>query len=354
MDAFILPCTVFRLLLGGVLLMAAAGKLLHRQAYVQTLAEFGIPTALRPQLAWLMPMCELAIAFMLTLAMSTWWSAIAGAALLALYNAVLAYKLLQGQRPSCNCFGQQDATPIGLTTLLRNGVLLSMAGALIYAGPAYAHAPLWPHLAEILLTAPTLSLCVAVMALQWWLLQHALRQNGRLILRMDTLELRLDAANIEPLHAVDMRPRGLAIGSMAPDFALPEMGTGESITLAQLRSAGLPVLLVFSDIACGPCAELAPRIERWHRQYQGCISIAVILRVDAGQLHRPHTAGSCTTLLQEDRQVSERYDALVTPSAVLVSAEGTIASHLALGSKDIYDLLESTAPQIDENRNIAA
>lgn len=354
MDAFILPCTVFRLLLGGVLLMAAAGKLLHRQAYVQTLAEFGIPTALRPQLAWLMPMCELAIAFMLTLAMSTWWSAIAGAALLALYNAVLVYKLLQGQRPSCNCFGQQDATPIGLTTLLRNGVLLSMAGALIYAGPAYAHAPLWPHLAEILLTAPTLSLCVAVMALQWWLLQHALRQNGRLILRMDTLELRLDAANIEPPHAVDMRPRGLAIGSMAPDFALPEMGTGESITLAQLRSAGLPVLLVFSDIACGPCAELAPRIERWHRQYQGCISIAVILRVDAGQLHRPHTAGSCTTLLQEDRQVSERYDALVTPSAVLVSAEGTIASHLALGSKDIYDLLESTAPQIDENRNIAA
>ena len=354
MDAFTLPFTVLRLLLGAILLMAAAGKLLHRQAYAQTLAEFGIPTALRPQLAWLMPMCELAIAFMLTLAMSTWWSAIAGAALLALYNAVLVYKLLQGQRPSCNCFGQQDATPIGLTTLLRNGVLLSMAGALIYAGPAYAHAPLWPHLAEILLTAPTLSLCVAVMALQWWLLQHALRQNGRLILRMDTLELRLDAANIEPPHAVDMRPRGLAIGSMAPDFALPEMGTGESITLAQLRSAGLPVLLVFSDIACGPCAELAPRIERWHRQYQGCISIAVILRVDAGQLHRPHTAGSCTTLLQEDRQVSERYDALVTPSAVLVSAEGTIASHLALGSKDIYDLLESTAPQIDENRNIAA
>lgn len=354
MDAFIVPFTVLRLLLGGVLLMAAAGKLLHRQAYAQTLAEFGIPTALQPQLAWLMPTCELAIAFMLTLAMSTWWSAIACAALLALYNAVLAYKLLQGQRPSCNCFGQQDATPIGPTTLLRNGVLLSMAGALIYAGPAYAHAPVWPHLAEILVTAPTLSICIAVMAVQWWLLLHTLRQNGRLILRMDTLELRLDAANIEPLHAVDMRPRGLAVGSMAPDFALPGMGTGEAKTLAQLRSVGLPVLLVFSDIACGPCAELAPRIESWHRQYQGLISIAVILRVDAGQLHRPHTAGSCTTLLQEDRKVSERYDALVTPSAVLVSAEGTIASHLALGSKDIYDLLESTVPQIDENRNIAA
>ncbi|WP_257626443.1 MauE/DoxX family redox-associated membrane protein [Janthinobacterium sp. NKUCC06_STL] len=131
-----------RLLLGGVLQMAAAGKLLHRQAYAQTLAEFGIPAVLQPQLAWLMPTCELAIAFMLTLAMSTWWGAIAGAALLALYSAVLVYKLQQGQRPSCNCFGQQDATPIGPATLLRNGVLLSMAGALIYAGPA---GRIWPR-----------------------------------------------------------------------------------------------------------------------------------------------------------------------------------------------------------------
>lgn len=42
-----------------------------------------------------------------------------------------------------------------------------------------------------------------------------------------------------------------------------------------------------------------------------------------------------------------RYDALV-------SAEGTIASRLALGAKDRYDLLQTTLPQTYEARNIAA
>ncbi|WP_373988366.1 peroxiredoxin family protein [Duganella sp. BuS-21] len=350
MDALTMLFTVLRLLLAGVLLMAAAGKLRHRQAQVQTLAAFGVPAALRPSLAWLMPACELAIALLLTLAVSAWWGAIGGAALLALYTAVLAYKLQQGQRPSCNCFGQQQATPIGAATLLRNSALLAMAGALLAAGPAYGHAPLWPQLAA----APALSACLAVMLLQWWLLHHVLRQNGRLILRMDTLELRLDGANVQPLHALDTQPRGLAVGSMAPEFALPEIGNGKPMTLVRLRSGGVPVLLLFSDIACSPCAELAPRIDSWHRQYQGLITIAVVLRVDAGQQHRPRAADACITLLQENRQVSGSYDALVTPSAVLVSAEGTIASHLALGSKEIYDLLLSTVPQIYENREIAA
>lgn len=350
MDAPMLLLTVLRLLLAAVLLTAAAGKLLHRQAHVQTLAEFGVPARLRPLLARLMPLCELAIGLALTLAASAWWSAIAGAALVAFYTGVLVYKLRQGQRPSCNCFGQQDATPIGAASLLRNGVLLAMAGGLVYAGPGYPHAPLWPHLA----TAPALSLCVAVMALQWWFLYRVLQQNGRLILRLDNLELRLDAANVQPLHALETQPRGLAVGSMAPEFALPEMGSAQTRTLAQLRSAGAPVLLVFSDIACGPCTELAPRLEGWHRQYQGRITIAVILRVDAGQPHRPRAAGACITLLQEDRKVSGSYDALVTPSAVLVTAEGTIASHLALGAKDIYDLVLSTVPQAHENRDIAA
>ncbi|MES2116133.1 MAG: MauE/DoxX family redox-associated membrane protein [Pseudomonadota bacterium] len=350
MDAPMLLFTVLRLLLAGVFLMAAASKLLHREGQVQTLAEFGVPAALQPPLACLMPVCELAIGLTLTLATSTWWSAIAGAALLTLYTSILAYKLRQGQRPICNCFGQQVASPIGAATLLRNGVLLAMAGGLIYAGPGYVHASLWPHLAA----APALSICVAVMALQWWLLHHVLQQNGRLILRMDNLELRLDAANLQPLHALDKQPRGLAVGSMAPEFALPEMGSGKTTTLAHLRSAGVPVLLVFSDIACSPCAELRPHIDSWHRQYQGLLNIVVILRVDAGQLHRPHAADACITLLQEDRKVAGSYDALVTPSAVLVTVEGTIASHLALGSKEIYDLVLSTVPLPYENRGIAA
>jgi peroxiredoxin len=350
MDALMLSLIAIRLLLAGILLAAASGKLLHRQAFGQTLAEFGIPAPLRTPLAWAMPAGELAIALILLIAAPAWWSAVACALLLALYTGVLAYQLQRGRRPSCNCFGQRDATPISSATLFRNGGLLLLAGGLISAGPAYPHAPLWPYL----LAAPALSACIVVIALQWWLLQHVLQQNGRLILRMDNLELRLDGANIQPLHAVESRPCGLAVGSLAPDFTLPELGSGTPASLARLRAPGLPLLLIFSDSACTPCAEMAPRIDSWQRQFQGRISIAVILRADAGALHRPRAAGTCTTLLHEDRQVASSYDALVTPSAVLISAEGTIASHLALGSKEIYDLLQANAPPAYDDREIAA
>lgn len=71
----------------------------------------------------------------------------------------------------------------------------------------------------------------------------------------------------------------------------------------------------------------------------------------AGHLSRPRVV---TTLLAEDRHVAASYNALVTPSAVMVSAEGTIASHLALGSKEIYDLLQSSAPHLHDDSEIAA
>ncbi|WP_343732280.1 MauE/DoxX family redox-associated membrane protein [Duganella sp.] len=350
MDALMMLFLALRLLLAGILLMAAAGKLQHRAAFAATLGEFAVPAALRPALAWLMPLTELAIAALLLFAASAWWGAAAGAVLLAIYSAVLACLLQRGLRPSCNCFGLEDAKPISNTTLARNGVLLLMAATLVYAGPAYAHASVWHYLAE----APALSACLAVMLAQWWLLHQVLRQNGRLILRMDNIELRLDAANVQPLQAVDTQARGLVVGSLAPEFTLPEAGGGRPQSLARLRSAGLPVLLIFSDIGCSPCAELAPRIESWHRQFRERVRIAVILRVDTLQTQQPRPPGGCILLLQEDRQVAASYDALVTPSAVLVSAEGTIASHLALGAKDIYDLLQATLPQTYETREIAA
>jgi hypothetical protein len=347
METFMPFFTVLRLLLAGVLLTAAVGKLLHRQAFRHTLAQFGVPLRWQASLAWFMPACELVIASMLTLAAGAWWGALASAILLGIYTSALGYQLQRGRRPSCNCLGQQAATPIGPATVLRNGVLLLMATGLIYAGPAYPHAAMWPYLAN----APALAMCLAVVALQWWLLHHVLQQNGRLILRMDSMELRLDAANIQPLHAADLQPRGLAVGRFAPEFTLPETGSGNSVSLAQLRASDRPVLLIFSDIACSPCMEMAPSIDNWHRQFLGRISIAVILRAEAGHLSRPRAV---TTLLAEDRHVAASYDALVTPSAVMVSAEGTIASHLALGSKEIYDLLQSSTPHLHDDSEIAA
>src|SRR5437879_13781318 len=86
-----------------------------------------------------------------------------------------------------------------------------------------------------------------------WLGWQLLRQNGRLLLRLDELEKRLD--ELEFGGSED--PKGLPVGSEAPAFELPDLA-GKRTSLAQYR--GQPVLLIFFNPACGFCRELAPKL----------------------------------------------------------------------------------------------
>ena len=77
-----------------------------------------------------------------------------------------------------------------------------------------------------------------------------LRQNGRILLRLDELERRLN----ELEFADDAAPAGLPVGSKASAFELPDL-TGERRSLAQYL--GEPLLLIFFNPACGFCRATA-------------------------------------------------------------------------------------------------
>ena len=70
---------------------------------------------------------------------------------------------------------------------------------------------------------------------------------------------------------------GLKAGAVAPEFRLPLVEGGE-LALADLR--GRRVLLVFSDPNCGPCDELAPRLQELHLERPD-LQVLVISRRDA-------------------------------------------------------------------------
>src|SRR3954467_7140475 len=81
-----------------------------------------------------------------------------------------------------------------------------------------------------------------------WLVWQLLRQNGRMLLRLNELEQRLNELEFGEGEA----PVGLPIGSEAPIFELPDLA-GEHKSLAQYR--GHTVLLIFFNPACGFCRE---------------------------------------------------------------------------------------------------
>ena len=84
-----------------------------------------------------------------------------------------------------------------------------------------------------------------------WLGFQLVRQNGRLLLRLETIEKQLaPRAGAKPREA-----GGLPIGMVAPDFELPDL-TGVRHKLSEFRDRN--VLLIFFNPQCGYCTKMAP------------------------------------------------------------------------------------------------
>jgi len=71
-----------------------------------------------------------------------------------------------------------------------------------------------------------------------------------------------------PLEDSQINRSGLRAGTTAPPFSLPLVGGDDEAETLSLESfRGRRVLLVFSDPHCGPCAELAVKLERQWREH---------------------------------------------------------------------------------------
>lgn len=194
-----------------------------------------------------------------------------------------------------------------------------------------------------------------------WLGWQLLRQNGRLLLRLDELEERLDELAFGEVDG----PGGLLVGSDAPAFELPDLVDG-SRSLAQFR--GQPLLLIFFNPACGFCREMAPRLavlatnRTPHPGHfpvgrgegdttsgegsSGGPPLPLILTTgdteQNRQFFREHNIG-CPVLLETEREVAAAYGTNGTPSGYLISAGGKIASGLAVGAEALLALAHGTA-----------
>jgi peroxiredoxin len=129
---------------------------------------------------------------------------------------------------------------------------------------------------------------------------------------------------------------GLKAGVPAPDFRLPRIDEGE-LSLSDFR--GGPVLLVFSDPNCGPCDELAPRLQEIHLR-QPELQVLVVSRRDRESNRAKATALGLTfpIVLQKQWEVSLKYAMFATPIGYLIDEQGILASDVAVGVGPILAL----------------
>jgi thiol-disulfide isomerase/thioredoxin len=111
------------------------------------------------------------------------------------------------------------------------------------------------------------------------------------------------------------------------------------------------MLFFFVSPNCIPCAALLPEIEAWQKELEGKINFVFISSGKAKE-NTDKFAGENQKqiLLQKEREVSTLFGALWTPTALLINADGTIASHPAAGDTAIRELIEKTKAQNFEEK----
>lgn len=122
-----------RLVAGAVALVfsvSAATKLRDRPGTARSFAELGLvaPT----ELAWLVPVLEILTAIVLVVAPVA--GAVIALGLLVAFTAVILGVIRSGAAVRCACFGATSVAPVGWGSVVRNLVLIGLAGSVAVAG----------------------------------------------------------------------------------------------------------------------------------------------------------------------------------------------------------------------------
>jgi hypothetical protein len=238
----------------------------------------------------------------------------------------------QGRHPDCHCFGQVHSTPAGRGAFLRNLLLIGVAAFILVGGRSDPGASIVGWLGRfspgaLALIAAAAAAIVIQAVFSWQLL----RQQGRLLLRIEQLEAARPA----------LPTQGPAPGTLAPDFFVAG-ADGQSQSLTELRDGVRKLLLVFSDRGCGPCRALLPELLHWHLEHARTLRVVVLSRPNGDASLEPfEQSGLLEVLADTEGAVRDRYDVHGAPAAVLVDRNGRIAAPAALGDEAIRSLVET-------------
>jgi peroxiredoxin len=181
-------------------------------------------------------------------------------------------------------------------------------------------------------------LLLAVLSLGWLLVQ-VMRQQGRLLLRIETLE-----AGGPPDDLGGGDPRGgLPLATPFPPFRLANL-EGEDVSLEDFL--GNRVLLVHWSPECGFCRQIAGDLARISGDMSRRKTKLVFVSYGSPEANKAlleqHGLRS-PVLLQPEGQTVAGFARMGTPVAYLLDEKGRIAKPVAVGAQEVPELAEEAA-----------
>ena len=328
------PVVTSALVFGTSALWLAAGVLKLRRPtdFKFTLIDFGVPVIIAAPLAVLLPVAELALGVAILVPATMRLAAWAMAGSLVIFSAAVLNMLRLGRRPSCGCFGDVSAEPIGAGTVVRNGALIG--AALWLAGaPASNHreafdaARIW---ADANMAEAVLFLIAGVYAV---VLVNLMRQNGALITELARVSAALEGATVKGKEIVH------AIGTQLDEVEL-EGSDGRTYSLTDLTSGAEPVVLIFLSAQCRVCRGMAGAIARW-QQESGSRSTIVAVSLSSRQASEAAfgSAGLTYVVAPPSVKLAPSLGCAHTPCAVTITAGRTVGSSAVHGPEGVEKLV---------------
>jgi peroxiredoxin len=183
-----------------------------------------------------------------------------------------------------------------------------------------------------------------LIAIGAWLAHEFVRQNGRILLRLEAIEKQIGPrAGAKPPEA-----GGLSLGTIAPEFELPDL-TGVRRRLSEFRKQN--VLLIFFNPQCGFCTKMAADLAALPADGGDQRPVPILVTTGVAEENRKLVARysiRCLVLLQQQMEVAAKYGAQGTPMGYRIDSAGLIASELAVGAEALLQLATIPAPDQTE------
>jgi uncharacterized membrane protein YphA (DoxX/SURF4 family) len=124
----------FRVLIGGLLVIAGVAKLMDRAAFYDAVADYDVlPTTLARPFANLVPLFELVAGTLLLFGLFTVPAAVLAVPLFGSFAVAIGVNISRGRHIDCHCFGAATNDSIGWSSFLR-ALLLSIAALYVAVG----------------------------------------------------------------------------------------------------------------------------------------------------------------------------------------------------------------------------